>query len=48
MTDITYVPTVDGGLYLASVKDLDTGEVVGHAMDARMTTDLVSHALRNP
>ncbi len=41
VTDITYVPTVEGWLYLAGVKDLYTCEVVGHAMDARMTTDLV-------
>jgi putative transposase len=46
VTDITYVPTAEGWLYLAGVKDLFTCEVVGHAMDARMTTDLVSGALR--
>jgi putative transposase len=45
VTDITYVPTVEGWLYLAGVKDLHTGEVVGHAMESRMTTDLVSQAL---
>ncbi|MDF0676354.1 MAG: IS3 family transposase [Nitrospira sp.] len=45
VTDITYVPTVEGWLYLAGVKDLYTCEVVGHAMDARMTTDLVQDAL---
>ena len=46
VTDITYVPTAEGWLYLAGVKDLFTCEVVGHAMNARMTTDLVSEALR--
>jgi transposase InsO family protein len=46
VTDITYVPTAEGWLYLAGMKDLFTCEVVGHAMDARMTTDLVSDALR--
>jgi transposase InsO family protein len=45
VTDITYVPTAEGWLYLAGVKDLHTCEVVGHAMDARMTTDLVRQAL---
>jgi transposase InsO family protein len=45
VTDITYVPTAEGGLYLAGVKDLHTCEVVGYAMDARMTTDLVRGAL---
>ena len=46
VTDITYVPTAEGWLYLAGIKDLFTCEVVGHAMNARMTTDLVSEALR--
>lgn len=46
VTDMTSVPTVEGWLYLAGVKDLYTCEVVGHAMDARMTTDLVQSALR--
>jgi putative transposase len=32
-------------LYVAGVKDLYTCEVVGHAMESRMTTDLVSQAL---
>ena len=31
MTDITYVPTAEGWLYLAGIKDLFTCEVVGHA-----------------
>jgi len=45
VADITYVPTIEGWLYLAGVKDLHTCEVVGHAMNARMTTDLVRQAL---
>ena len=45
VTDIIYVPTAEGWLYLAGVKDLYTCEVVGHAMGARMTTDLVCQAL---
>ena len=45
VTDITYVPTAEGWLYLAGIKDLFTCEVVGHALDARMTTDLVGCAL---
>jgi len=45
VTDITYVPTAEGWLYLAGGKDLHTCEVVGHAMDARMTKDLVRCAL---
>ena len=45
VTDITSVPTTEGWLYLAGIKDLFTCEVVGHAMGARMTTALVSQAL---
>jgi len=45
VTDITYVPTAEGWLYLAGIKDLYTCEVVGYAMGARMTTALVSQAL---
>jgi putative transposase len=45
VTDITYIPTAEGWLYLAGIKDLFTCEVVGHAMGARMTTMLVSQAL---
>ncbi len=45
VTDITYVPTTEGWLYLAGIKDLYTCEIVGYAMGARMTTDLVSRAL---
>ena len=45
VTDITYVPTVAGWLYLSGVKDLHTGEMVGYAMGARMTQDLVERAL---
>ena len=41
-----YIPTTEGWLYLAGIKDLCTGEVVGYAMGARMTTDLVQEALR--
>ena len=45
VTDITYVPTEEGWLYLSGVKDLYTRELVGHAMGARMTKDLVGRAL---
>ena len=45
VTDITYVPTGEGWLYLAGIKDLHTCEVVGYAMGTRMTTDLVNRAL---
>jgi transposase InsO family protein len=45
MTDITYIPTAEGWLYLAGHKDLFTGEVVGYAMGERMTKNLVSQSL---
>lgn len=45
VTDITYVATEEGWLYLAGIKDLFQGELVGYAMSERMTTSLVSQAL---
>ena len=45
LTDITYIPTGEGWLYLAGHKDLFTGEVVGYAMGGRMTKNLVSQSL---
>jgi len=36
-TDITYIWTDEGWLYLAGVKDLATKEIIGHAMGSRMT-----------
>jgi len=45
VTDITYIETGEGWLYLAGVKDLHTGELVGHAMGQRMTTELTGRAL---
>ncbi len=45
VTDITYVPTDEGWLYLAGIKDLYTRELVGYAMGERMTKALVERAL---
>lgn len=45
VTDITYIPTAEGWLYLAGHKDLFSGEVVGYAMGDRMTKNLVSQSL---
>ena len=45
LTDITYIPTLEGWLYLAGVKDVFTCELVGYAMGERMTQELVSQAL---
>lgn len=46
VTDITYVPTEEGWLYLAGHKDLYSGEIVGYAMSERMTQQLVSESLQ--
>lgn len=43
--DITYIPTDEGWLYLAGLKDVFTTEIVGYAMGAKMTEELVSRAL---
>jgi len=43
--DITYVATDEGWLYVAAIKDLFAGEIVGRSFGARMTTDLVARAL---
>ncbi len=45
MSDITYVPTAEGWLYLAGHKDLFTGEIVGYAMGERLTKNLASQSL---
>ena len=45
VSDITYIPTDEGWLYLAGHKDLFTGELVGYAMGERMTRNLVSQSL---
>lgn len=44
-TDITYIPTGEGWLYLAGIKDLFTCEIVGYAMGDRMTKELTAKAL---
>ena len=45
VSDITYVPTDEGWLYLAGHKDLFGGEIVGYAMGERLTKSLVSQSL---
>jgi transposase InsO family protein len=46
VADITYVPTAEGWLYLAAVKDLCTRKIVGWSMSQSMAADLVCDALR--
>ena len=42
---ITYIPTGEGWLYLAAVKDLCTRKVVGYAFSSRIDTQLTLSAL---
>lgn len=44
--DITYLPTVEGWWYLATVIDLATREVIGYAMADHHRAELVTDALR--
>ena len=45
LTDITYIPTEEGWLYLAGIKDVFNGELVGYAMADNMACSLVMTAL---
>jgi len=44
-TDITYIQTDEGFLYLAGVMDIYSRKIVGWSMDDTMTTKLVENAL---
>lgn len=46
LTDITYIPTDEGFLYLASVMDLCSRRVLGWSMADHLRVELVSEALR--
>ncbi len=46
VSDITYVWTAEGWLYLAAVEDLYTRKVVGWSLGERLTSELVNEALR--
>ena len=45
LSDITYVSTDEGWLYLVGHKDLCTRKIVGYAMGERMTKNLVMESL---
>lgn len=47
VSDITYIPTEEGWLYLAGVMDLCGQKMVGISMDGRMTKELVIAALKD-
>ena len=46
VTDITYLPTAQGWVYLAVILDLFSRKVVGWAMSNSLATELVAEALR--
>lgn len=46
LSDITYIPTQEGWLYLAAVTDLYSRRIVGWAMSERMTGELTAAALK--
>lgn len=45
VTDITYIRTHEGWLYLAVVVDLFSRKVIGWSMQPRMTKDIILNAL---
>lgn len=47
VADVTYIPTREGWLYLASVLDLYSRKIVGWSMSNRLTSQLVQKALQN-
>lgn len=47
VSDITYIPTDEGWLYLAGVMDLCGDKIVGISMGSRMTKGLVISALKD-
>ena len=47
VADITYLPTLTGWVYLAVVIDLFSRKVVGWEMSKRLTTPIVTGALKN-
>jgi putative transposase len=46
VADITYIPTAEGWLYLASVMDLYSRKIIGWSVDKTMTKELVIQALK--
>jgi transposase InsO family protein len=45
--DITYIPTWEGWLYLATVIDIASRRVVGYALASHLRTELITDALSN-
>jgi hypothetical protein len=47
LTDITEHPTLEGTLYVCSIKDVCSNRIVGYSIDERMTAQLAVSALRS-
>ncbi|WP_338823519.1 IS3 family transposase [Neomoorella humiferrea] len=47
VTDITYIPTEEGWLYLAAVMDLYSRRIAGYSMQKYLTRELAIEALNN-
>ncbi|MBI4695230.1 MAG: IS3 family transposase [Gammaproteobacteria bacterium] len=47
VSDITYVPTREGWLYLAAILSVQTRQVLGYSLSDRMPDELVEQALLN-
>src|SRR6266699_2050203 len=45
LTDITEHPTIEGKVYVCSIKDLCSNRIVGYSIDERMTAKLAVSAL---
>lgn len=46
VSDITFIPTLNGWVYCAIILDLFSRKIIGLAVDSRMTAELVLKALR--
>ncbi len=46
VSDITYIPTMEGWLYLSVIMDLFSRKIIGWSMDSRMKEDITLNALR--
>jgi hypothetical protein len=45
LTDMTYIPTQEGFLYVAGILDMHSRQIVGLSMDSHMRTELVLRAV---
>ncbi len=46
VSDITYIPTMEGWLYLSVIMDLFSRKIIGWSMDSKMKEDITLNALR--